>query len=95
MASKLALEIHNLIKKKIEEAKDIKKALRNELTDLVEKKADSIDQELMKYAGQIKDLKTSLEKMTSQTKTRALKCTVQYNKQAEDERQKILELKLM
>jgi len=45
----------------------------------------------MKYAGQIKDLKTNLEKMTSQTKTRALKCTVDYNKQAEEKRQQSFE----
>jgi hypothetical protein len=96
MASKLALEIHKILNDKIDKIIVLKEGLRIEIKDLVEDKAKKIDAYLQKYVSQLQLGTVDSTAISSYrgTLNRAQKCTEAYNKAAEKEREKYLNLKL-
>jgi sulfur relay (sulfurtransferase) DsrC/TusE family protein len=92
MASKLALEIHGLLKKKIEETTKLKEDLRTEIKALVDDKAKKIDANLQKYIRDLKEDKVDSAAISSycETSKRATKCTFDYNISAEERRGVVL-----
>jgi hypothetical protein len=92
MASKLALEIHSLLKKKIEDITNLKEDLRTEIKALVDDKAKKIDTNLQKYVSQLKLDTVDSAAISSycETSKRATKCTFEYNISAEEKRGLVL-----
>jgi hypothetical protein len=88
LASRLALDIHDLVSAKITEIEKVKTNLRTELTNLVNEKAKKIDVELRKYAEKTAVLKNLDLPNKSPALDRVKFCTEDYNKQAEECRQK-------
>lgn len=92
MASKLALEIHSLLKKKIEVITNLKEDLRTEIKALVDDKAKKIDTNLQKYVSQLQLGTVDSAAISSycETSKRATKCTFDYNISAEEKRGLVL-----
>ena len=92
MASKLALEIHSLLKKKIEVITNLKEDLRTEIKALVDDKAKKIDTNLQKYVSQLQLDTVDSAAISSycETSKRAKKCTYDYNISAEEKRGLVL-----
>jgi hypothetical protein len=83
IASKMALEMHSLLKKKIRDATSLKDDLRKEMEALVMSKAKWIDDDLKKYARQTRTLDETTIESYSETQKLVQKKVIGYNTIAE------------
>ena len=86
IASKMALEMHSLLKKKIRDATSLKDDLRKEMEALVMSKAKWIDDDLKKYARQTRTLDETTIESYSETQKLVQKKVIDYNTTAEARR---------